>query len=195
LKKIYCGKIGFEYMHIGSREEANWLRQKIEELPFKALSKEEKITIFNRLCSNECFTNYLKNKFSTSKRFGIEGCDSMISGLDALVDRAVEHKVERIIFGMPHRGRLNTLAEVIGKKYEEILCEFQENLNIEKEAWGNTGDVKYHLGTTTDKKFPNGHTIRLSLLPNPSHLEAIDPLIQGKARATQDYLKDFQKDK
>ena len=119
----------------------------------------------------------------------------MISGLDALVDRAVDHKVERVVFGMPHRGRLNTLAEVIGKKYEEILCEFQENLNIEREGWGNTGDVKYHLGTTTDKKYPNGHVIRLSMLPNPSHLEAIDPLIQGKTRASQDYLKDFERNK
>jgi 2-oxoglutarate dehydrogenase E1 component len=94
----------------------------------------------------------LKNKFSTSKRFGIEGCDSLISGMHALVDRAVQHKVEKIVVGMPHRGRLNTLAEVVGKKYEEILCEFQENLPIEKEGWGNTGDVKYHLGTTTEKK-------------------------------------------
>lgn len=182
-------------MYIGSKEERDWLREKIEELPYKELTHEEKITIFKRLCSNESFTNFLKNKFSTSKRFGIEGCDSMISGLEALVDKAVEHKVERIMFGMPHRGRLNTLAEVIGKKHEEILCEFQENLTTEAEGWGNTGDVKYHLGTTTDRKFSNGHVIRLSMLPNPSHLEAIDPLIQGKTRAAQDYLKDFNKDK
>lgn len=119
----------------------------------------------------------------------------MISGLDAIVDRAVEQKVDRIVIGMPHRGRLNTLAEVIGKKYEEILCEFQENLPIEQEGWGNTGDVKYHLGTTTDRRYANGHVIRLSMLPNPSHLEAIDPLIQGKTRAYQDYIKDFKGDK
>lgn len=193
LKKIYSDKIGFEYMHIGNSEERRWLRNQIENLPFIEPTKEEKLNTLSRLCSNECFTNFLKNKFSTSKRFGIEGCDSLISGLHTLVDRSVQHKVEKIVIGMPHRGRLNTLAEVVGKKYEEILCEFQENLPIEKDGWGNTGDVKYHLGTTTEKRYPNGHVIRVAMLPNPSHLEAVDPLIQGKVRATQDHIRDTEK--
>ena len=140
---------------------------------------------------NECFTNFLKNKFSTSKRFGVEGLDSMISGLNALIDKATESGVSRLVFGMAHRGRLNTLSEVIGKTYEEILCEFQENKSeITPGAWGNSGDVKYHLGTTSDVKRANGKSVRLSMLPNPSHLEAVDPLVQGKARAIQDHFKD-----
>jgi len=94
---------------------------------------------------------------------------------------------------MAHRGRLNTLTEVIGKTYEEVLCEFQENKPQERGGWGNSGDVKYHLGTTTDNTLSSGKTIRLAMLPNPSHLEAVDPLVQGKTRAIQDYFKDTER--
>jgi len=193
LKKIYCGKAGFEYLHITDMDERNWLRDRIEELPFLQVDKEKKQKILSRLCKNECFTNFLKNKFSTSKRFGIEGLDSMVSGLRALIDRATHHDVKRVVFGMAHRGRLNTLTEVIGKTYEEVLCEFQENKPQERAGWGNSGDVKYHLGTTTDTKLSSGKSIRLAMLPNPSHLEAVDPLVQGKTRAIQDYFKDTER--
>mmetsp|Transcript_17393 Transcript_17393/g.15304 ORF Transcript_17393/g.15304 Transcript_17393/m.15304 type:complete len:886 (+) Transcript_17393:459-3116(+) len=195
LKAIYCGKVGYEYMHVQSREERNWLRAQIEAQPTVKFSNEEKLTLFDRLCSNESFTNIVKNKFSTSKRFGIEGCDSMISGLHYLIDQAVNADIKRVIFGMPHRGRLNTLAEVIGKQHEEILCEFQENLPVEEEGWGNTGDVKYHLGTTSTKRYENGKKIKLSMLPNPSHLEAVDPLVAGRARAFQEHMGDVNGEK
>lgn len=108
------------------------------------------------------FTNFLKNRFTTSKRFGIEGCDSVISGLNALVDRAAQHKVQRIVFGMPHRGRLNTLTNVLGKDEKDIFSEFQElHAFLNEEVWGNSGDVKYHLGTTYDKTYPDGHHMNL----------------------------------
>lgn len=190
LKTIYCGKAGFEYLHITDIGERNWLRERIEELPFKKIDNEKKLKIFSRLCKNECFTNFVKNKFATSKRFGVEGLDSMISGLRALIDEATKHGVKRVVMGMAHRGRLNTLSEVIGKTYEEILCEFQENKPQEAGGWGNSGDVKYHLGTTTDLKLSSGKTIRLAMLPNPSHLEAVNPLVQGKVRAIQVYYKE-----
>jgi len=193
LKKIYCGKAGFEYLHITDIDERNWLRDQIENLPWQTIENEKKLKIFSRLCKNECFTNFLKNKFSTSKRFGVEGLDSMISGLRALLDKATQQGVKRVVFGMAHRGRLNTLSEVIGKTYEEILCEFQESKPTEQGGWGNSGDVKYHLGTTTDMKLSSGRSIRLAMLPNPSHLEAVNPLVQGKVRATQDYYQETER--
>lgn len=197
LKKIYCGKAGFEYLHINDINERNWLREQIEELPFKTIDKERKLTILKRLCKNECLTNFLKSKFSTSKRFGLEGCDSMISGLKAMVYRASDLDVKRIVFGMAHRGRLNTLTEILGKTYEELLCEFQDNKPQEASNvnWGNSGDVKYHLGTTSDYSLTNGKTMRLSMLPNPSHLEAVNPLVQGKTRAIQDHFRETNRDK
>ena len=149
-------------MHISDRNERNWLRERIESFNSKKVNKTEKFKIWERLCRDETFNNYLKLKFNTSKRFGIEGCDSLISGLGAFFDRAVEHKVEKIFLGMPHRGRLNTLANILDKPYEQIFAEFQEIKPQAGESdWGNSGDVKYHLGSTYDKKFPDGHKLRL----------------------------------
>ena len=163
LKQIYCSETGVEYDHIQDREERSWIREQYESFFVSStVTKDHKMKIFHRLCKNEMFTNFLKNRFTTSKRFGIEGCDSVISGLIALVDRAAEHKVEKIIMGMPHRGRLNTLTNVLEKPFEDIFSEFQElHAFLDEEAWGNSGDVKYHLGTTLDKKFENGHEMSL----------------------------------
>lgn len=163
LERIYCGKVGIEYHHIRDREERGWVRQQFEKFNEPGVvSKEHKLLIFDRLCRNEMFTNFLKNRFTTSKRFGIEGCDSVISGLNALLDRAAQHKVQRVIMGMPHRGRLNTLTNVLGKDESDIFSEFQElHAFLNEEVWGNSGDVKYHLGTTYDKTFPDGHRMNL----------------------------------
>ena len=155
---------------------------------------EEKLKIYENLAFNELFSLFLKNTFSTSKRFGIEGSDTFISGLSALVDEAAKDKTEHILFGMAHRGRLNTLATVFSKPLEQIFAEFQEIKAEGRNVWGDSGDVKYHLGTTQDKVF-NGHTVRLSILANPSHLESVNPVVAGKTRAFQDFEKDINKEK
>ena len=197
LKMTYCGKAGFEYFHISDLNERTWLRERIEELPFKNVSKEKKLTILRRLCKNSCLANFLRQKFPTTTRFSLDGCDTVISGLRAMVYKASDLDVKRIIFGMAHRGRLNVLTEILGKTYEELMCEFQDNKPMEEHeiSWGNSGDVKYHLGTTSDYKLENGKTLRLSMLPNPAHLEAVDPLVEGKTRAIQDYYRETNRDK
>ena len=167
----------------------------IETSSFHSKTPEEKLRIFDTLAQNEHFSLFLKNTFSTSKRFGIEGSDTFISGLQALVDEAAKDKVEHILFGMAHRGRLNTLATVFKKPVEQIFAEFQEIKAEGRNVWGDSGDVKYHLGTTQDKVFPDGHTVRLSILANPSHLESVNPVVSGKTRAFQDFDQDAKKEK
>lgn len=185
-KKIYCGKIGFEYYHIEDMEEKLWLQKRIEDLGLLPQSAQDRKLTFERLCRSEQFNNFLKNRFSTSKRFSIDGCDSFISGLGALVQKASDTGIENLILGMPHRGRLNTLWCVFEKNPESIFAEFQEILDkkIENASWGNSGDVKYHMGCTTVK--PNattGKSIKMSILPNPSHLETVNPVAMGCVRA------------
>lgn len=163
MKRIYSDQTGIEYQHILDREERNWIREKYETFfEPKTVTKDHKMQIFHRLCKNEMFTNFLKNRYTTEKRFGIEGCDSVISGLKALVHKAAEHKVERIVIGMPHRGRLNTLTSILEKPYEDIFAEFQGlHAILDEGVWGSSGDVKYHLGTTLEKTLSNGHKMAL----------------------------------
>ncbi|CAD8143405.1 unnamed protein product [Paramecium octaurelia] len=195
LEKAYCGKISYEYMHIQSTEERNWIREQIEKFEEFLPSKEQKLKTFERLGQEHAFSTFLQRKFNTSKRFGIEGCDSMISGLQAMVDSAAQAGVEYIVFGMAHRGRLNTLYNVFQKSPEEIMVEFQDLKGIYNEdIWGNSGDVKYHLGSVHNVQFGE-KKLRLEMLPNPSHLETVDPCVYGKVRAIQDYHKDRNGDK
>ncbi len=175
-------------------EEKKVIRETIETISFHDKTNEQKIKIFETLCFNENFSLFLKNTFSTSKRFGIEGSDTFISGLSTLVDEAAKIKTEHIIFGMAHRGRLNTLALVFNKPMEQIFAEFQE-IKEGKNVWGDSGDVKYHLGTTQDKVYPDGHTVRMSILANPSHLESVNPVVYGKCRAFQDFDADVNREK
>ena len=165
LRRIYCSKVGYEYNHMSEREEKNWIRDRIESSRMFELTKGEKLLLFDRLCKNESFNIFVKNRFTTVKRFGIEGCDTFISGMAKLVDVAAEYKIEHMVFGMAHRGRLNTLAFILNKSIEEILGEFQEmkpeQTELHEEVWGMSGDVKYHLGTTWDKYFKDGHNMRL----------------------------------
>lgn len=155
--------MGLEYQHLRDQEERCWIREQFEKFFDQAtVSKEHKLLIFDRLCKNEMFANFLMNKFNHAKRFGIEGCDSLISGLDAMLTKAAEHKIERAVFGMPHRGRLNVLVNIFGKDEKDIFAEFQEkHALIDDDVWGNTDDVKYHLGTTHERVFQNGHTMSL----------------------------------
>ena len=193
LKQIYCGRIGWEFMHIPDRETTRWLRDRLE-MPEKVEITplpEKRRRILEDLATAELFEGFLHKKYPT-KRFGLDGGDSLIPGMVALVDKAAEMGVEDVVIGMPHRGRLNVLANVCGKPLVQMLSEFQDVL---PENEFGSGDVKYHLGTVQDRITRSGKSIRLSLVANPSHLEAVNPVVTGKTRAKQRYAKDHDGDK
>lgn len=196
LKKTYCGSIGVEYMHMGDLEKLNWIRDHIEAPRMLQQDKAESLRVFERLCVADTFETFLGKNFKTTKRFGLDGGEAVIPGLNALVDRAAELGCENFVIGMPHRGRLNVLANVLGKPMEQMLSEFkgthynmEQILNeLEQEDFSLSGDVKYHLGTSNERKYPDGRTVRLSLEANPSHLETVDPVTLGRARAKQFFM-------
>eukprot|EP01134_Creolimax_fragrantissima_P007928 CFRG7928T1 len=183
-EEVYCGTLGYEYMHILDREKCNWLRERIERPGDVWFNPEQKKIILDRLIQSDGFENFLKSKWSAEKRFGLEGLESAISGLKHAIDVAGDLGVERVVVGMPHRGRLNVLGNVIKKPLEKIFAEFSSDLAPSEEG---SGDVKYHLGSSLDRETRNGKPIHLALLANPSHLEAADPVVLGKVRAEQFY--------
>ena len=200
LREAYCNTIGVEYMHIGSTQQCNWIRERVESPSFLQVDKEKKIHIFERLCFADTFENFLANKFNTSKRFGLDGGEAIIPALKEAIDRASELGAHSFIIGMPHRGRLNVLANVMRKPMPTIFSEFQgthydlaSHVKDNKD-WGSAGDVKYHLGSSMDRTYPDGRKIHLSLLANPSHLECVNPVVIGKARAKQFYCGDTEED-
>ena len=194
LNKTYASSIGVEFLHIQSVEQKQWVQERIEEVYNKTnFTIQGKKGIFQRLIESELFEQYLDKKFLGTKRYGIEGGESMIPGIEQIVKHSCLLGVEDIYFGTAHRGRLTLLATVLGMPYRGILSKFQGNLNDPNEVLGS-GDVKYHLGVSSDREF-NGKKIHLSLTPNPSHLEAVDPVVVGKVRAKQTLLKDKTNDK
>jgi 2-oxoglutarate dehydrogenase E1 component len=203
LQNTYCRNIGYEYMHMNSRDKCNWIREKVEKVTPVVFSKEKRTQIFDRLAYADHFERYLANKFNTAKRFGVEGAESLIPGLKALVDRVTELGVQQIVFGMPHRGRLNVLVNVIRKPMELMLKEFQGthidmqkyNEKIGSGDWSGSGDVKYHLGTSYDRTYPDGRKVHLALMANPSHLEAVNTVVVGKVRAKAELINDTTFDK
>eukprot|EP00027_Filamoeba_sp_ATCC50430_P006055 CAMPEP_0168557048 /NCGR_PEP_ID=MMETSP0413-20121227/9210_1 /TAXON_ID=136452 /ORGANISM="Filamoeba nolandi, Strain NC-AS-23-1" /LENGTH=1036 /DNA_ID=CAMNT_0008588039 /DNA_START=93 /DNA_END=3203 /DNA_ORIENTATION=+ len=196
LKETYCGSIGFEYMHIQDREMCNWLRDRIETPQQYSYNKEDKKVILDRLFWSTNFELFVAKKWGVAKRFGLDGCESLIPGIKALIDTAAELGVENVVMGMAHRGRLNTLANVVRKPLEAIFHEFAGKEPSEGTGtYTGSGDVKYHLGTSYDRQTRYGKKIHLSLLANPSHLEAVNPVVEGKARAKQTYLNDNKREK
>lgn len=193
LRRTYCSTLGVEYMHIGDPDKMNWLRQRIENPRFLHYDKEMKQHIFERLCFADTFENFLSQKFNTTKRFGLDGGESIIPALKDAIDRASELGAHSFVIGMPHRGRLNVLANVMRKPMPLIFSEFQgTHYDVEDHTkggddWGMSGDVKYHLGSSMDRTYPDGRKIHLSLVANPSHLECVNPVVAGKARAKQYY--------
>jgi 2-oxoglutarate dehydrogenase E1 component len=186
-ERIYCGSYGIEYIHIPDREQCDWLRERIEiEQPFK-YSIDEKRRILDRLIWSSSFENFLATKYPNDKRFGLEGCETLVPGMKALIDRSVDYGVKDIVIGMPHRGRLNVLSNVVRKPNESIFSEFGGTAAAEDEG---SGDVKYHLGMNFERPTPSGKRVQLSLVANPSHLEAEDPVVLGKTRAIQHYNND-----
>ncbi|XP_021771281.1 2-oxoglutarate dehydrogenase, mitochondrial-like [Chenopodium quinoa] len=197
LEQTYCGSIGYEYMHIFDREKCNWLTDRIETPMPVEYSKDRCKVMLDRLVWSTQFENFLANKWSTAKRFGLEGCEALIPGMKEMIDRSAELGVESIVMGMAHRGRLNVLGNVLRKPLHQIFSEFSIGRKpIPEDAlYVGTGDVKYHLGTSFDRPTLSGKRIHLSLVANPSHLEAVDPVVVGKTRAKQFYSNDVERTK
>ncbi|GAB3747585.1 2-oxoglutarate dehydrogenase E1 component [Spirosoma pomorum] len=193
LKKIYSGNIGFEYMYIRELDVKNWLRNKIEKeaLTFSPAADEKK-RILEKLNEATVFENFLATKYLGQKRFSLEGGESTIPALDAIISHAADFGVEEVMIGMAHRGRLNVLTNILGKSYEAIFDGFEGN--IPQEAHGD-GDVKYHLGYSSLIETKAGKKVSLKLAPNPSHLEAVNPVVEGfvRAQADEEYSGDFTK--
>ncbi|HZD25470.1 MAG TPA: 2-oxoglutarate dehydrogenase E1 component, partial [Alphaproteobacteria bacterium] len=189
LRRTYCGSIGVEFMHIISPEEKAWIQERIEgrrkEVSF---NDHEKRAILRTLVEAEGFERFLHMKYIGTKRFGLDGSDALMPLLKALLIRAAELGVREVSLGMPHRGRLNVLSNLMRKPFTAIFAEFQGNPAHPEDVQGS-GDVKYHLGTSADREF-GGHMVHLSLAANPSHLEAVDPVALGKARAKQEQQDD-----
>jgi len=192
LKKTYCGSIGVEFMHIQDPDQKAWIQQRMEGsrniTEFTDLGKK---TILERLTEAEGFERFLQIKYTGTKRFGLEGGESVIPAIEQVLKRGSQLGVEEVVFGMAHRGRLNVLANILHKPYRNIFSEFQGNAANPDDVQGS-GDVKYHLGTSADRDF-DGKTVHLSLQANPSHLEAVDPVVLGKVRARQGQLNDTER--
>ena len=194
VKRTYCGTFALQYMHISNPEEAGWLKERIEgygkEITF---TREGRKAILNKMVEAEGFEKFLHVKFMGTKRFGLDGGEALIPAMEQIIKRGGNLGVQEIVIGMPHRGRLNVLANVMGKPYKAILNEFQGG-SFKPDEVDGSGDVKYHLGASSDRTF-DGHTVHLSLTANPSHLEAVNPVVIGKVRAKQDQLNDVDRTK
>ncbi len=189
LRQTYCGNIGVEFMHIQHPDQKDWIQKKFEtDRGNFSLSLEDKKAIWNTLSEVESFEQFLQLKYTTTKRFSIQGGDAMLPGLEAMIHISSKLGVKDITIGMPHRGRMNVLTTIMGKPYAELLSIFHGNLDF-PEWVTSSGDVKYHLGCSVDRATPYGK-VHLSLLANPSHLEAVDPVVVGKVRAKLDIFGD-----
>ena len=189
VKRTYCGTFALQYMHISDPEQSSWLKERIEgfgkEIQF---TREGRKAILNKMVEAEGFEKFLHVKYMGTKRFGLDGGESLIPAMEQIIKRGGNLGVEEIVIGMPHRGRLSVLANVMQKPYRAIFNEFQGG-SFKPEDVDGSGDVKYHLGASSDREFDN-NTVHLSLTANPSHLEAVNPVVLGKVRAKQDQKSD-----
>ena len=189
LRSTYCGKIGAEYMYIQRSDEKVWLQQQMEmHTGIWPSSKEQKLQILEDLLRGEEFEHFLDRRFIGQKRFSLEGAETAIALLSDFASRAAANGVEEVVLGMAHRGRLNVLANIIGKPLGQIFSEFEGN--IDPASTQGSGDVKYHLGATGVHKAPSGDSVTVSLASNPSHLEAVNPVVEGMVRAKQEQVAD-----
>ena len=188
VRRTYCGTFAVEFMHMTDPEQKAWLQQRIEG-PDKDISftPEGKKAIYHKMVEAEGFENFLNIKYTGTKRFGLDGAEAMVPALEQIIKRGGALGVKEIVLGMPHRGRLNVLAAVMGKPYHHIFHEFKGG-SVTPEDVGGSGDVKYHLGASSDREFDH-NKVHLSLTANPSHLEAVNPVVLGKARSKQDRIE------
>ena len=185
LRDSYCRTTGIEYMHIMDPEQRRWIQQRVEQ-PHTKPPREEQLRILLKLNQAEAFETFLQTKFVGQKRFSLEGGETTVPVLDEICEAAAEAGLDEVAIGMAHRGRLNVLANIVGKKYSQIFREFEGN--IDPRTVQGSGDVKYHLGAEGEFEAGSGDTIKVSVAANPSHLEAVDPVLEGIARAKQDVL-------
>jgi 2-oxoglutarate dehydrogenase E1 component len=185
LRDSYCRTVGVEFMHIQDPKQRRWIQDRIERQHSKP-ERDEQLRILRRLNAAEAFETFLQTKYVGQKRFSLEGGESVIPLLDAVIDAAAESRLDEVVIGMAHRGRLNVLANIVGKSYAQIFREFEGNLD--PKSMHGSGDVKYHLGSEGTFTGLDGEQIKVSLTANPSHLEAVDPVVEGVARAKQDII-------
>ncbi|MGN6401050.1 MAG: 2-oxoglutarate dehydrogenase E1 component, partial [Flavisolibacter sp.] len=186
LQKIYCGHVGVEYQYIVDEEKLEWLQKEIETTLQQPVPLDQKKRILDKLNEGVIFEKFLHTKYVGQKRFSLEGGETTIAALDAMLTVAADSGVQETVIGMAHRGRLNVLANILGKTYEQIFSEF-EGTAIPDQTMGS-GDVKYHLGFSSEVETANGKKMHMKLTPNPSHLEAVDPVVLGYSRAKADVL-------
>jgi 2-oxoglutarate dehydrogenase E1 component len=193
LNNTYCGPIGYEYMHISNPEERIWLRRRIEEDENEIkFTKNGKEAILNKLIQAEGFEKFLATKYVGTKRFGLDGAESLIPALEQIIKIGGQSQIKEVKIGMSHRGRLNVLANVLQKSYKRIFNEFAGEFNSSSNE--GAGDVKYHLGASSNREF-DGNPVHVSLTDNPSHLEAVNPVVLGQTRAKQFFHKDKERNK
>ncbi|MEU8290340.1 multifunctional oxoglutarate decarboxylase/oxoglutarate dehydrogenase thiamine pyrophosphate-binding subunit/dihydrolipoyllysine-residue succinyltransferase subunit [Streptomyces pseudogriseolus] len=185
LRDSYCRTTGIEFMHIQDPKQRKWIQDRVERGHTKP-EREEQLRILRRLNAAEAFETFLQTKYVGQKRFSLEGGESVIPLLDAVLDSAAESRLDEVVIGMAHRGRLNVLANIVGKSYAQIFREFEGNLD--PKSMHGSGDVKYHLGAEGTFTGLDGEQIKVSLVANPSHLEAVDPVLEGVSRAKQDII-------
>ncbi len=186
LNNLYCSNIGCEYDYISNEEEKSWLDEQYNQEIINEIAKEEKLKILNELVKTEKFEQFLHKRFPGAKRFSIEGSESSINAIEKIIDFGAKNGIQKICIGMAHRGRLNTLTNVMGKKYSDMIAEFQGAVSM-PENITKSGDVKYHMGYSSSRNI-DGNKIDLSLAFNPSHLEAVNCVVAGKVRAKQDLI-------
>ncbi|MEZ4702092.1 MAG: multifunctional oxoglutarate decarboxylase/oxoglutarate dehydrogenase thiamine pyrophosphate-binding subunit/dihydrolipoyllysine-residue succinyltransferase subunit [Rhodothermales bacterium] len=188
LRQTYSRKVGIEYMHISEPAEKRWLQERIEPMRgMDSLSDQEKRRLLHRLNAAEAFERFLHTKYIGHKRFSLEGSETMIPMIDAMLSDAADQEVKEVVIGMAHRGRLNVLANILNKPYEVIFSEFEGS--IDPNTTQGSGDVKYHLGSRGVHEAPSGATVKIALASNPSHLEAVNPVVEGMVRAKQDLMR------
>ncbi|KRF15338.1 alpha-ketoglutarate decarboxylase [Nocardioides sp. Soil797] len=185
LRDSYCRTIGIEYMHIQDPDQRRWIQERVE-VPHTKTPREEQLRILLKLNQAEAFETFLQTKFVGQKRFSLEGAETTVPVIDEICEAAAESELDEVTIGMAHRGRLNVLANIVGKNYSQIFREFEGN--IDPRTVQGSGDVKYHLGAEGEFTSGKGDRIKVSVAANPSHLEAVDPVLEGIARAKQDVL-------
>ena len=192
LRDKYCGSIGYEYMYIANPTERKWFRDRVEQADDFKFTSNGKKAILNKLIQAEGFEKFLHTKYVGTKRFGLDGGESLIPALEQIIKIGGQSKIKEVKIGMSHRGRLNVLANVLQKSYKRIFNEFAGEISSKSED--DTGDVKYHLGASSNREF-DGNLVHVSLTDNPSHLEAVNPVVLGQTRAKQFFHKDKERKK
>src|SRR5213075_2231354 len=193
LQKCYASHVGVEFKYISDQKKVDWLTNEVEKKMQEPLSLDKKKRILEKLNQGVMFEKFLHTKYVGQKRFSLEGGETTIAALDAIINTAADNEVQEVVIGMAHRGRLNILANIMGKTYEQIFSEFEGTAKLDQTM--GSGDVKYHMGYGSEVETPDGKQIHLKLMPNPSHLEAVDPVVVGFSRAKADvlYKSDYDK--